>query len=121
MELKKYMKKIIVMIMQLDMRVSFSVVGVLIYGRLNRKSGQSVELWDPHSIFKTICLSARRSMLSTVIGTSSTIPALISEALPESLRVTFKSPGIFESTVAIPNSQGWISRTRRHFVLKFHE
>ena len=54
-------------------------------------------------------------MVSTVIGTSSTIPALISETLPESLRVTFKSPGIFKSMVAMLSVQRWLSRTRRVF------
>jgi hypothetical protein len=62
--------------------------------------------WYSYSIFKTMCLSARLSMGSTVIGASSTIPVLISKALSESLGVTFKSPGIFDSTVAMLKFQG---------------
>jgi hypothetical protein len=46
MKLKKYMK-IIVMIMQLKRRVSFSVVGVLLHPRLSRKRGQGVEWLNP--------------------------------------------------------------------------
>jgi hypothetical protein len=82
---------------------------MLLHPRLKRNSEQArqykrrfEEIWYSYSIFKTMYLSARLSMVSTVIGTSSTVPALISEVLPESLRVTFKSPGIFESTVAMP-------------------